>query len=105
MSLSTKLSRTFEAKQKKWFLRLGYELSFRKKKFCLVTGFRFGLYFPASHSDAAFRSCVFPRIPRNFNVKPDDVRNVFEHSLNDLSKEDVVRICFLYMLEKGLNGL
>ncbi|XP_052619612.1 uncharacterized protein LOC111878296 [Lactuca sativa] len=82
----------------------GYELSFGKKEFCLVTGFRFGDYFLASGSGATFRSRLFHMVAWNAFVKLDDVKNVFDHSLNDLSDEDMISVYLLYLLEKGFNG-
>ena len=37
-------------------------------------------------------------------MKLDDVTKVFERSLNELSDENVVHICLLYLLENGING-
>lgn len=81
-----------------------YGLSFGKKEFWLVTSFCFGYYFPTTGSSVAFRSRVIPMVARNVSVKLDDVMNVFNHSLNDLSDKDAVHVCLLYMLEKGFNG-
>ena len=80
----------------------GYELSFRKKQFYLVTGFSFRDYFLVSGSGvAAFHSRMFLRV---LTIKLEDVSKVFEHSLNDLLDEDAVHVCLLYLLEKGSNG-
>lgn len=37
-------------------------------------------------------------------MKLNDVVDVFKHSLNELSDEDVVCVCLLYLLKKGFSG-
>ena len=81
----------------------GYDLPFRLKEFYLITDFRFCDYFVDLASDAAFRSRAFPMVPRNVSVKFDDIITVFKRSINELSDEDLVRVCLLYLLQKGVN--
>lgn len=51
-----------------------------------------------------FHSHVFPTTRRNVSKKLEHVMKLFKHSLNDLSDEDEVCVCLLYLLEKGFNG-
>lgn len=51
-----------------------------------------------------FHSRVFPTTRRNVSKKLEHVMKLFKHSLNDLSDEDEVCVCLLYLLEKGFNG-
>ena len=74
------------------------------RKNCRIIDFQFGDYFTAFVSGAVFRSRVFPMVPTNVLVKLHHVTNVFQHSLNELSYEDIVHVYLIYMLEKGFNG-
>lgn len=60
--------------------------------------------FGAADSGLTFQSHVFIMVQKNNTVKFKDVIDVFEASLNDISDEDVVCVCLIYLLEKGFNG-
>nr|KAJ0210926.1 hypothetical protein LSAT_V11C400189790 [Lactuca sativa] len=85
------------------FLVGDYQVCFDRKAFCLVTGLRFGDYFHPSSNFSAFKEHVFPFVPLSCSVSMDDLTNVFNNSLYQLSNEDVVRVSLLYMLEQGFS--
>nr|KAJ0186814.1 hypothetical protein LSAT_V11C900479840 [Lactuca sativa] len=81
-----------------------YLVCFNRKSLCLVTDLRFGDYFHPSSGFPAFRERVFPFMSLSRSVTMDDLTNVFNNSLRQLSNEDVVRVSLVYMLKQGFLG-
>nr|KAJ0203728.1 hypothetical protein LSAT_V11C500265210 [Lactuca sativa] len=81
-----------------------YRVCFDRKALCLVIGLRFGDYFYPSFGFVAFIERVFPFVPLSVSMCMDDLTNVLNNSLHQLSNEDVVRVSMLYMLEQGFLG-
>nr|KAJ0206442.1 hypothetical protein LSAT_V11C500228890 [Lactuca sativa] len=81
-----------------------YQVCFDRKAFCLVTGLQYGDYFHPNSSFVAFRERVFPFVPLSCSVSMDDLMDIFNKSLHQLSNENVVRVSLLYILEQGFLG-
>nr|KAJ0187155.1 hypothetical protein LSAT_V11C900456000 [Lactuca sativa] len=73
-------------------------------KRAFISGWRLSGCFDMKHSTwslaCAFRECVFPFVSFPCSVSMDDLTNVFNNSLHQLSNEDVVRVSLLNMLEQ-----
>ncbi|XP_023766682.1 uncharacterized protein LOC111915237 [Lactuca sativa] len=81
-----------------------YHVCFDRKALCLVTGLRFGEYFPPSFGFAEFRERMFPFVSLSRSVSMNDLMHMFNNLLHQLSNEDMVRDSLLYILEHGFLG-
>ncbi|GJW62066.1 phospholipase-like, aminotransferase-like mobile domain protein [Tanacetum coccineum] len=74
----------------------------RRREFCIVTGFKFGLlsFREYSNSDIPFRNRLFPK-KIGYDVKIIDVLALLkdEEKFSKVSDEDVIRVCLLLSLE------
>lgn len=82
----------------------GQQLTFTRRDFCLITGFRFGRQdWLSNRFGNPFRDRVFPsRV--GHSIKGRDIRYVLESGSDSLDDVDHVRLCLLYLLHFGFYG-
>nr|GEW86060.1 phospholipase-like, aminotransferase-like mobile domain protein [Tanacetum cinerariifolium] len=79
----------------------GHSLHFRRREFCLLTGFKFGSisFHEYRNGDISFRNRLFPE-KIGYDVKIVDLFALFddEEKFSKLSDEDAIRLCLLLSL-------
>nr|GEX05781.1 phospholipase-like protein [Tanacetum cinerariifolium] len=80
----------------------GHSQHFRRRQFCLVTGFKFGLISLREHrnGDIPFRNQLFPE-KIGYDVKINDVLAFIEdeEKFSKVSDEDAIQLCLLLSLK------